>query len=83
MTVSELISELSFYPDDMEVEFAYNYGDYWGTTVCKKIKDVDKGLVEYSDYHRMDKLVKEDEDIDEDEEEIETSDNRKEVLILQ
>ncbi len=83
MTVSELISELSFYPDDMEVEFAYNYGDYWGTTVCKEIKYVDKGLVEYSDYHRMDKLVKEDEDIDEDEEEIETSDNRKEVLILQ
>ena len=44
MTVSELISELSFYPDDMEVEFAYNYGDYWNTTVCKEIKDIDKAV---------------------------------------
>ena len=77
MTVRELINELEFYPDDMEVEFAYNYGDYWGTIVCKEIKDVDKSFVEYSDYHRMDKLVEED---DEDEEE---SEKKREVLILQ
>ena len=77
MTVRELINELEFYPDDMEVEFAYNYGDYWNTTVCKKIKDIDKGFVEYSGYHRMDKLVEED---DEDEEE---SEKKREVLILQ
>ncbi len=77
MTVRELINELEFYPDDMEVEFAYSYGDYWGTTVCKEIKDIDKGFVEYSDYHSMDKLVEED---DEDEEEHE---KKREVLILQ
>lgn len=78
MTVSELISELSFYPDDMEVEFAYNYGDYWNTTVCKEIKDIDKAWVEYSSYHRMDKLVEEDEDDEPDE-----TDKKREVLILQ
>ena len=32
MTVRELINELGFYPDDIKVEFAYNYGDYWNTT---------------------------------------------------
>ena len=77
MTVRELINELEFYPDDMEVEFAYNYGDYWNTIVCREIKDIDKGFVEYSSYHRMDKLVEED---DEDEEEHE---KKREVLILQ
>lgn len=79
MTVRELIDELKFFPDDMEVEFAYNYGDYWGTTVCKEIKDVDKGWVEYSGYHRMDKLVEEDEDDDD----TETNNTKKEILILQ
>lgn len=77
MTVRELINELNCYPDNMEVEFAYNSNDYWKTTVCKEIKDVDKGFVEYSDYHRMDKLVDID---DEDEEEHE---KKHEVLILQ
>ena len=77
MTVRELINELEFYPDDMEVEFAYNYGDYWGTTVCKEIKDIDKGFVEYSSYHRMDKLI----DIDDEDEE--EHDKKREVLILQ
>lgn len=78
MTVRELINELEFYDDNMEVEFAYNYGDYWNTTVCKTIKDIDTGYVEYSSYHRMDKLV----DEDDDEEETDTAD-KKEVLILQ
>lgn len=78
MTVRELINELEFYPDDMEVEFAYNYGDYWGNTVCKEIKDIDKGFVEYSDYHRMDKLVEEYDEDDEEEHE-----KKREVLILQ
>lgn len=74
MTVQELIEELSLYPDDMEVEFAYNYGDYWRTTVCKEIKNIDTGYVEYSAYHRMDKLI------DNDDEETET---KREILLLQ
>lgn len=79
MTVQELIEELSLYPDDMEVEFAYNYGDYWHTTVCKEIKNIDTGYVEYSAYHRMDKLIDNDDEED-DEEETET---KREVLLLQ
>ena len=79
MTVQELIEELSLYPYDMEVEFAYNYGDYWCTTVCKEIKNIDTGYVEYSAYHRMDKLIDNDDEED-DEEETET---KREVLLLQ
>ena len=77
MTVKELIDELSFFSEDMEVEFAYNYGDYWQTTVCEKITNVDVGQVEYSQYHRMDKLV--DDDCDDDDSDV----DKKEVVILQ
>lgn len=78
MTVAELIEELQSFDDDMEVQFAYNYGDYWRTTVCKDITDIDTGYVEYSEYHRMNKLIDADEeDIDED------VSTKKQVLILQ
>lgn len=76
MTVRELINELNCYPDDMEVEIAYSSHDYWKTIVCKDIKDVDKGYVKYSDYHRLDKLI----DIDDEDEE---DNDKREVLILQ
>lgn len=79
MTVQELIEELSLYPDDMEVEFAYNYGDYWRTTVCKEIKNIDTGYVEYSAYHRMDKLIDNDNEEDDEEE----TESKREVLLLQ
>jgi len=79
MTVQELIEELSLYPDDMEVEFAYNYGDYWRTTVCKEIKNIDTGYVEYSAYHRIDKLVDNDDEEDDEEE----TESKREVLLLQ
>ena len=79
MTVQELIEELSLYPDDMEVEFAYNYGDYWRTTVCKEIKNIDTGYVEYSAYHRMNKLVDNDDEEDDEEE----TESKREVLLLQ
>lgn len=78
MTVKELIEELQYFSDDMEVEFAYNYHDYWNTTVCKKIQTIDEGEVEYSSYHRMDKLV----DNDDDDEE-ESAEEKRKVLILQ
>ena len=79
MTVQELIEELSLYPDDMEVEFAYNYGDYWRTTVCKEIKNIDTGYVEYSAYHRMNKLIDNDDEEDDEEE----TESKREVLLLQ
>jgi hypothetical protein len=57
MKVSELIDILGRYDQDVEVHFSYNYGDHWRTEVAPAICQVSDGVVEYSDYHRMDKLV--------------------------
>jgi len=57
MKVSELIEILGRYDQDVEVHFSYNYGDHWRTEVAPAICQVSDGVVEYSDYHRMDKLV--------------------------
>lgn len=62
MKVSELIEMLEEMDQDAEVHFAYNYGDHWRTEVAPKVDSVDEGAVEYSDYHRMDKLVDEDDE---------------------
>jgi hypothetical protein len=66
MKVSQLIEQLQFMDKDAEVHFAYNYGDHWRTEVAPKISRVSEGVVEYSEYHRMDKMANEDYD-DEDE----------------
>ena len=57
MTVKELIESLEGFDPNMEVKFAYNYGDYWGTEVANNIRDIDEGQVRYSEYHRMDKVT--------------------------
>jgi len=62
MLVKELIESLKYMDQDAEVHFAYNYGDHWRTEVAPKIDRVDEGVVEYSEYHRMDKIVGEYED---------------------
>jgi len=50
----------------MEVHFAYNYGDHWRTEVAPRVGSVDEGAVVYSEYHRMDKMVENDDsDFDE------------------
>ena len=64
MTVKELIESLEGFDPNMEVKFAYNYGDYWGTEVASRIGDVDEGQVRYSDYHRMDKVTDYDDEAD-------------------
>ena len=61
MNVAQLIEQLQFMPKDAEVHFAYNYGDHWRTEVAPTVDRVDEGLVKFSDYHRMDKTVDEDE----------------------
>jgi len=57
----ELLAEVAGH-DDVEVKFAYNYGDYWRTQVAADIKEVNLGSVEYSQYHSMDKLIDNDEE---------------------
>lgn len=66
MNVRELIEQLQHLPQDADVHFSYNYGDYWKTTVAPKVESADIGEVVYSDYHRMDRLIDEDSREDED-----------------
>ena len=60
MQVKELIEMLSYLDQNAEVHFSYNYGDHWQTQVASSVDRVDLALVKYSEYHRMDKLMDED-----------------------
>jgi len=81
MLVRDLIELLEGYDADMEVHFAYGYGDHWRTTVSPRVSNVSGGLVQYSDYHRMDKLV-EDEEF-EDEESGNPEENVRRVVVIE
>ena len=61
MQVFQLIEQLMDLDPNAEVHFSYNYGDHWRTEVAPKVGSVLEGLVKYSDYHRMDRLMDEDE----------------------
>ena len=80
MNVKDLIRQLKQLPDDMDVQFAYNYGDYWNTKVTAPVDHVDVESVKYSDYHRQDKLVTQGEDRDDDDDE---DDENRLVVVLQ
>lgn len=74
MNVKELKQQLDQFGDDMEVHFAYNYGDHWHTTVTPVVDAVDTGFVKHSAYHDMDKEV--DADLDD------RSEDAREVVII-
>ena len=83
MTVNELIDHLKVLQDeghgDKDVMFTYNYGDYWRTTVATTVDAGDVGLVKYSDYHSMNKVV----DMSDDEgESPEAPKDAREVILL-
>jgi hypothetical protein len=63
MKVSQLIAMLEAEDQDADVHFSYGYGDHWRTEVAPKLSNVSEGVVEYSDYHRMDKLVTDEDEI--------------------
>lgn len=65
MKVAQLIEQLQYLDQDAEVHFAYNYGDHWRTEVAPSVSRVDEGVVEFSDYHRMDKMVDDEDCYDE------------------
>lgn len=79
MLVRDLIELLEGYDADMEVHFAYGYGDHWRTQVAPKVSQVFEGVVEFSEYHRMDKLANEDYD-DEDEQAVES---QRRVIVIE
>lgn len=60
MKVQELIKQLQSMNPDAEVHFTYCYGDHWRTQVAPTVDLVQEGLVKYSEYHSMDKLMDED-----------------------
>ena len=66
MKVKDLIEQLGYMDAEAEVHFSYNYGDHWRTQVAPKVSQVFEGVVERSDYHRMDKLVDDEDCYDED-----------------
>lgn len=57
MKVKELRTLLADWDGELEVKFAYNYGDHWRTTVARDIEKIELEKVEYSDYHSMDKVL--------------------------
>jgi hypothetical protein len=81
MKVQELIESLGRMNPEAEVHFSYNYGDYWRTEVAPKISQVDEGLVAYSEYHRMDRIVEE-EDSYMDEEPGNPDENVRRVVVI-
>ena len=74
MKVSQLIEQLQCMDAEAEVHFSYCYGDHWRTEVAPSVSRVDEGVVEFSDYHRMDKLVDDEDCYDE-----ETGDYKKDI----
>lgn len=63
MTVKELIRALQSVSDpDMEVKFAYDYGDRSHTNVCDDANCVEELDVIYSEYFNRDRIVDADED---------------------
>jgi hypothetical protein len=79
MNVRELKELLSEFDDELEVQFAYNYGDHWQSRVTANVGSASVGHVKYSDYHSMDTLKRGRDDEDEDEE----NETTREVLILE
>ena len=65
MQVKELIEILKNYDQEADVHFAYGYGDHWRTQVAPAVSQVFDGVVEYSNYHQMDKLVDDEDCYDE------------------
>jgi hypothetical protein len=62
MNVRDLIECLEGMDPELEVHFQYNYGDHWRTQVAPKVGYVDMGIVGYSEYHRMDRVIEVDYD---------------------
>jgi len=83
MQVKELIEQLQDMNPEAEVHFAYNYGDHWRTEVAPAVDRVDTGAVVYSEYHRMDKIVENDDsDFDEETGEEIVNETLRRVVVL-
>ena len=59
MQVYQLIEQLEYLDPNDEVYFSYDIGDYWNTQVASTVDRVSMGVIKYSAYHNMDKLLDE------------------------
>ena len=59
MQVYQLIEQLEYLDPNDEVYFSYNFGDHWNTQVASTVDRVSMGIIKYSAYHNMDKLLDE------------------------
>ena len=57
MQVYQLIEQLEYLDPNDEVYFSYDIGDYWNTQVASTVDRVSMGVIKYSAYHNMDKIV--------------------------
>lgn len=62
MTVKELIEKLSEFDEDSEVGFSYKFGDYWNTTVVATAAYVEEHQTRWSEYHKLNRLVHDEDD---------------------
>ena len=62
MKVSQLIEALQSMDPTLDVHFSYCYGDHWRTEVAPAVSHIDMGIVGYSEYHRMDRVIEVDYD---------------------
>lgn len=69
MNVRELIERLQQEDPESEVHVVYNYGDYWRTLVAPSISYLEEGLIKWSNYHNMPKVM-DDEDDEEDHDQV-------------
>lgn len=82
MNVAQLIEKLESMPLDAEVHFAYDYGDYWHTSVAPEVVHVYEGQVEWSEYHRMPKVVESDQEWDTEDNEEEPTEQGQPVVLI-
>ena len=82
MQVFQLIERLMDLDPNAEVHFSYNYGDHWHTEVAPTVGSVEEGVVKYSDYPRMDKMVVDEECYDEETGEEIVDESTRRVVVL-
>jgi len=62
MTAGEIRAQLSDFPDDKPVMFAYPSGDHWRTVLVGEIESVEPAFVAYTEYHQQFKLLDDESD---------------------
>lgn len=86
LTISDLYDmleqEIKKGNGNLEVKFAYKYGDFWRTVVAANIDNGAVCEVQYSEYHQMDKVFDVEKHTQDEIEELREKDELKSCFIL-